>query len=190
MGLRTFLALDLPSSLQSSIALKIQTVKRKLSVISWSRRENLHVNLNFLGETTESQVDQIRQVVEQAVCDIAPFVLELKGFGVFPNSRSPRVLWVGLGGALDSLATLAECVACAVVPLGFPQEDRPFRPHLTLGRVKKNHREVGRTLDALSVFTDPFFCGQMSVERITLFQSELRPGGAVYTRLWDVSLAA
>ena len=190
MGLRTFLAIDLPSSLQSAIAQNIRTVKREFPGISWSKPENLHVNLKFLGDTTESQVDQIRQVVEMAVSHVSPFVIELKGFGVFPDNRSPRVLWIGLGGALDSLTTLAECVGLAVVPLGFPQEDRPFRAHLTVARVKKDHREVGRTLDALGVFTDPFLCGPLPVERVTLFKSELRPGGAVYTKLWNVSLNA
>ena len=190
MGLRTFLAIDLPSSLQSVIEQKTKKIKRELSGISWSKQENLHVNLRFVGDTTESQVDQIRQAVEQEVSHVSSFALELKGFGVFPDNRSPRVLWIGLGGALDSLTTLAECVGLAVVPLGFPQEDRPFRPHLTVARVKKDHREVGRTLDALGVFTDPFFCGPLPVERVTLFKSELRPGGAVYTKLWNVSLNA
>ena len=190
MGLRTFLAIDLPSSLQSAIGRNIRTVQRELHGLSWSKPENLHINLKFLGDTTESQVDHIHQVVETAISHVSPFAIELKGFGVFPDDRSPRVLWIGLGGALDSLATLAECVGRAMVPLGFPQEDRPFRPHLTVGRVKKDHREVGRTLNALGVFTDPFFCGQLPVERVTLFKSELRPTGPIYTKLWDISLNA
>ncbi len=190
MGLRTFLAIDLPASLQSAIEQNIQIAKRKFSGISWSKTENLHINLKFLGETTESQIDQIRQVVEQAVSNIAPFVIELKGFGVFPDNRLPRVLWIGIDGALDDLATLAERVGCAVVPLGFPQEDRPFQPHLTVARVKKDHREVGRALGTLGVFTDPFLCGQLPVERVTLYKSDLRPSGAVYTKLWDISLDA
>ncbi len=129
-------------------------------------------------------------MAEQAVSNISPFVIELNGFGVFPDNRLPRVLWIGIDGALDDLATLAECVGCAVVPLGFPQEDRPFRPHLTVARVKRDHREVGRALDTLGVFTAPFLCGQLPVERVTLFKSDLRPSGAVYTKLWDISLDA
>ena len=190
MGLRTFLAIDLPSALHSAIGQNLRTVKRELPGLSWSKTENLHVNLKFLGDTTESQVDQIRRVVEQAVSSIPPFVIELKGFGVFPDHRVPRVLWIGFGGALDSLTALAGCVGRAVVPLGFPQEDRPFRPHLTVARVKKDHREVGRVLGTLGVLTDPFPCGPLPVERVTLFKSDLRPTGPVYTKLWDVSLDA
>ena len=189
-GLRTFLAIDLPSSLQSAIGQHIRTVRRELPELSWSQIENLHINLKFLGDTTERQIDQIRRAVESAISHVSPFVVELKGFGVFPDNRSPRVLWIGLGGVLDRLVALAGCVEQAVVPLGFPQEDRRFRPHLTVARVKKDHRAVGRTLHTLGVFTDPFFCGPLSVERVTLFKSELRPGGAVYTKLWDVSLHA
>ncbi len=190
MGPRTFLAIDLPSSLQSAIGQNIRTVKRELPGLSWSKPENLHINLKFLGETTESQVDQIRQVVGPAISHVSPFTLEINGFGVFPDDRVPRVLWIGLGGALDSLAALAECVGRAVVPLGFPQEYRLFRPHLTVARVKKDHREVGRVLGTLGVLTDPFPCGPLPVERVTLFKSDLRPTGPVYTKLWDVSLDA
>lgn len=190
MGLRTFLAIDLPSTLQLAIGQTIRTVKRELPGLSWSKPENLHINLKFLGETAESQVDQIRRAVEPAISHVSPFDLELKGFGVFPDDRSPRVLWIGLDGAIDSLRTLAEGIGHAVVPLGFPREDRPFRPHLTVARVKRDHRAVGRALGTLSVCTDPFLCGQLSVDRVALFKSELRPSGAVYTKLWDISLNA
>ena len=190
MELRTFLAIDLPCDLHSAIGQNLRTVKRELPTLSWSKLENLHINLKFLGDTMESQVDQIRQAVESAISHVSPFELELKGFGVFPDHRSPRVLWIGLGGALDGLSELAECVGQAVVPLGFPQEDRPFRPHLTVARVKKDHRAVGRALDTLGVFTAPFACGPLSVERVALFKSDLRPTGPIYTKLWAISLNA
>lgn len=190
MGLRTFLAIDLPSTLQSAIGQNIRTVKRELPGLAWSKPENLHINLKFLGETTEIQVDRIRQAVEPTISHVSPFVIECKGFGAFPDNRSPRVLWIGLGGALDSLVTLAGCVGRAVIPLGFPQEDRPFRPHLTVARVKRDHREVGRVLGTLGVFTDPFACGQFPVERVALFKSDLRPTGPIYTKLWDLALNA
>ncbi|MCY4612850.1 MAG: RNA 2',3'-cyclic phosphodiesterase [Nitrospira sp.] len=190
MGLRTFLAIDLPSTLQSAIGENIRPVQRELPGLSWSKHENLHLNLKFLGDTAESQVDRIRLVVEPAISHVSPFVIACEGFGVFPNDRSPRVLWIGLGGDLDSLAALAECIDRAVVPLGFPQEDRPFRPHLTVGRVKKDHREVGRVMSTLDVFTAPFPCGSLPVERVSLFKSDLRQTGPIYTKLWDISLNA
>lgn len=190
MGLRTFLAIDLPSALHSAIGQNLRTVKRELPGLSWSKTENLHINLKFFGETTESQVDQIRRAVEPAISHVSPFELELKGFGVFPDQSSPRVLWIGLGGALDSLALLADGVSRAVVPLGFPREDRPFRPHLTVARVKRDHRETGRVLGALGLLSDPFPYGPILVERVTLFKSDLRQTGPIYTKLWDVSLQA
>ncbi len=188
MGLRTFLAIDLPSALHSAIGQNLRPVKRELPGLSWSKTENLHVNLKFFGETTESQADQIRHAVESAISHISSFDLELKGFGVFPDHRSPRVLWIGLGGALDSLSKLAECINRAVVPLGFPLEDRPFRPHLTVARVKRDHRAVGHVLGTLDLLSDPFPCGSILVERVTLFKSDLRQTGPIYTKLWDVSL--
>lgn len=190
MGRRTFLAIDLSSALKAAIEQNLRRIKRELPGISWSKAENLHLNLKFIGDTTEIQVAQIRQAVESAISHLSPFALELKGFGVFPDDRSPRVLWIGLGGALDSLVTLAERIGRAVVPVGFPQEDRPFRPHLTVARVKRNHRAVGRVLGTLGVLTDSFSCGPLPVEEVTLFQSELLPSGPIYTKLWDVSLNA
>ncbi len=190
MGFRTFLAIALPFALHSAIGQNLRTVKRALPGLTWSKTENLHINLKFFGETAESQVTQIRQAVEPAISHVSPFEVELKGFGVFPDHRSPRVLWIGLGGALDSLYSLADDVGRAVAPLGFPQENRPFRPHLTVARVKKDHREVGRVLGTLGVLTDPFPCGPLPVERISLFKSDLRQTGPIYTKLWDVSLQA
>ena len=185
MGLRTFLAIDLPSSLQTVVMQNIRKIKQELPGISWSNPENFHINLKFIGWMEESQVPHVRRMVEQAVLHVSPFDLELKGLGAFPDNRSPRVLWIGVGGAVDDLANLSERIG-----LEFPEEGRPFRPHLTVARVRKNHRAVGQVLETLGAFTDPFFCGHVSVERVTLFKSDLRPGGAVYTRVWDVSLVA
>ncbi len=194
MGIRTFLAIDLSASLRSAVAQHAQRVGYALAdlspAVSWVPPDNLHVTVKFFGETPDNLIAGIRRAVERAVSTCPPFAIELKGVGAFPDPRAPRVLWTGIGGDLDALTALAERVVVATVPLGFPQEDKPFHPHLTVARVTRAHREVGRTLGASGVFADSVVCGRLSVERVALFKSERRAGGSVYTALWDVSLAA
>lgn len=193
MGLRTFLAIDLPASLRPTFERNLERFKRQIRGVSWVHQENLHVTVKFFGETTDAQVSAIYQVVKPVLAEFSSFDLELKGGGVFPDARRPRTLWVGIGGDVDVLTAVVTQIEQAVVSVGFPSslraspsEDKPFRPHLTVARVKNNHRRVGEMLES-GAFTDAFCFGRFRVERVTLFRSDLRPGGSVYTPLWDVA---
>ncbi len=194
VALRTFLAVELSAAVRVAIAQQAQRVTQALAacpdVLSWVQPANLHVTVKFFGETSGRQVDGIRQAVERAVSTRPSFGIEIKGFGAFPTLDAPRVLWAGVGGDVDALTALAGCVAAAVVPLGFPQEEKPFHPHLTVARVKSAYRDVGRTLGVSEIFTTPVACGRVSVERVALFKSDRQPGGSVYVKLWDVALDA
>lgn len=189
MGLRTFLAIDLPASLHSAIGQKQQNLKRELPNIAWVKSENLHITLKFLGDTPESKVEEMKQVVKHIAEGFAPFVIILRGFGVFPDTRSPRTLWTDLEGESTLLENLAIQIESGVIPLGFPKEGKPFRPHLTLARIKKDHHLVGQAIEKTGVLADPFIFGRLLVEQVTLFKSDLRPTGSVYTKLWSVPLA-
>ena len=197
VGLRTFLAIDLPASLRPTFERNLQRFKRDISGpsaeapagVSWVHHNNLHVTLKFFGETTDGQISEIHQVVKPVVAECSPFDVELKGCGVFPDARRPRTLWMGIGGDVDVLTALATQIDQAVVFVGFPSEDKPFRPHLTVARVKKDHRRVGEMLEASGAFTDALYFGRFRAERVTLFRSDLRPGGSVYTPLWDAAFA-
>jgi RNA 2',3'-cyclic 3'-phosphodiesterase len=186
VGLRTFLAIDLPSSLHEAIGKKQKELKSSLPGINWVKSENLHITLKFLGDTPESQIDDLRKVVEQAVKGTSPFVMTLRGFGAFPDKRAPRTLWTGIDCEENVLENLATQVEAVVIPLGFPEEGKPFRPHLTLARIKKDYRELGKVIEKSGVLADPFIFGRLLVEQVTLFKSDLRPTGSVYTKLWAV----
>ena len=189
MGLRTFLAIDLPSDLHEAIAKKQDSLRRELPQIHWVKSGNLHITLKFLGETPEAKIGDLKEVVQQAVKGISPFVMTLRGFGVFPDKRSPRTIWTGIDCTQSVLDDLALQVEASVISLGFPEEGKPFRPHLTLARIKKDHREVGQAIEKAGVLADPFIFGRLLVEQVTLFKSDLRPTGSVYTKLWAVPLA-
>ena len=193
MGLRTFLAIDLPALLHPTFERNLQRFKREIRGISWVHQQNLHVTVKFFGETTDTQVSAIYQVVKPVLAEFSPFDVELKGVGVFPDARHPRTLWVGIGGDVGALTAVVTQIDQAVVSVGFPSslresplEDKPFRPHLTVARVKNNHRRVGEMLES-GAFPDDFCFGRFRVERVILFRSDLRPGGSVYTPLWDVA---
>jgi len=188
MGLRTFLAIDLPSDMHKTIAQKQECLRRQLPHINWVKSENLHITLKFLGDTPEMKINDLKQVVQQAVKNISPFVITVRGFGVFPDKRAPRTIWTGIDSDQSALENLASQVESSVISLDFPKENKPFRPHLTLARIKKDNREIGQAIDKSGVLTDPFIFGRLLVEQVTLFKSDLRPTGSVYTKLWAVPL--
>ena len=188
MSLRTFLAIDLPSCLLESIVKKQRDLKQEFPSIAWVKSENVHLTLKFLGDTPESKIPELQQVVARAVKGIEPFAINLRGFGVFPDKRAPRTLWTGIEGNTDILVNLAKEIESKVKPLGFPAEGKPFRPHLTLARIKKNQRVLGQAIEKARVLADPFIFGRLLVEQVCLFESELRPTGSVYTKLWVIPL--
>ena len=188
MSLRTFLAIDLPSCLLDSIVKKQRDLKQEFPSIAWVKSENVHLTLKFLGDTPESKIPELQQVVAKAVKGIEPFAINFRGFGVFPDKRAPRALWTGIEGNTDILVNLAKEIESKVKPLGFPPEGKPFRPHLTLARIKKNQRDLGQAIEKARVLADPFVFGRLLVEQVCLFESELRPTGSVYTKLWVIPL--
>ena len=189
MSFRTFLAIELPSCLLDSIVKKQQDMKPGLPFITWVKSANLHLTLKFIGDTPENKIPELQQAVAKTVTGIQPFVISLRGFGVFPDKLAPRTLWAGIEGDLEVLLDLTRMIETEVTQLGFPPEGKPFCPHLTLARIKKNQRAAGEAIEKASMLADPFIFGSLLVEQVTLFKSELRPTGSVYTKLWAVSLA-
>ncbi len=190
-ALRTFIAVELNEEFRDHLAHLQDRLRGQLSPrsVRWVRPGGIHLTLKFLGDTRPEQVEAVRAVLGQAVSGISPFTLSVGGLGCFPNSRRPRVIWVGLHEPTGTLASLRNAVESHVAPLGFPTEGRPFQPHLTLGRVhrrasKSEVREVGEVVEA-SATGD---LGEMTVGGVSFIKSELRPSGAVYTNLCEAQL--
>jgi 2'-5' RNA ligase len=146
----------------------------------------MHITLKFLGEISEKKKEDVARLLQQVTKNHQSFPLNFRGTGTFPHgSRNPRVLWIGIdkSGPLEALQAETEA---KLKDLGFPVENRTFRPHLTLGRVKKRfHLEP--LLSKLKRYQDEFF-GEMTVQKITFFRSTLKPSGAEYTRLAEFTL--
>jgi 2'-5' RNA ligase len=155
--------------------------------VSWVAAENFHVTLKFLGGIDESRVPPVIAALDVAVRRHARFAIEVAGLGAFPSPARARVLWAGIVAGDGPLGALAATVDTALTPLGFPREERPFSPHVTLGRVREPRREPALA-EALTANKGPRF-GRVAVDEVTLMRSDLSPRGARYTPLAGLPLS-
>jgi len=180
--IRAFIAVDLPDDVRDAIGDAQARLKRAHTgvKVSWTKVENLHLTLQFLGYVEEEAVEKIRAGLATVADDHVPFELLVAGAGAFPDEGRPRVLWVGCGDT-GKLKALAQSVRAAMQPLGFQPEHREFSAHLTLGRVKHPRPDAALTRALDSIKNEGF--GAMRVEAIHLYQSELHPDGSIYSKL-------
>jgi len=184
--LRTFVAIELPAEVlhqMKQVQAQLGTLVPSGSV-RWVRPEGIHLTLKFLGQVPISQLDLIGRAMTAAAQAVGPFALEIGDLGCFPDSRHPRVVWVGVNEPTGALGALQRAVESAISPLGYPSESRGFQPHLTLGRAARDAapgdlRRVGEIVAAANVGV----LGQVAVSEIALIRSDLKPGGAEYTTL-------
>lgn len=132
--MRLFLAVTLPDELQGAIARETEQARAAAPAVRWVRASRLHLTLKFLGERPEGDEARVAGAARAALAPVAPFDVTLGGTGAFPNFRRPRVVWLDML-PLAPLAELARRLDAALAPLGFATETRPFRAHVTLGRV-------------------------------------------------------
>jgi RNA 2',3'-cyclic 3'-phosphodiesterase len=189
LAYRLFVALPMAASL----LLPLERLRARLTelpggqAVRWTRPQQLHLTLRFLGDVPPETVPEACRLLEQACDGAKAFALRLAGLGCFPDRGRARVVWVGISGALATLRTLQASVAEAMAGMGRHQEDRPFEPHLTIGRVRpgvsESHRVAGtvRSMPTIDV-------GEWLVDEVLLLRSELRPDGALYSRLKSVTL--
>ena len=184
--IRAFIAISLPERILQTIAKLQETLKGSGLKIRWTRKEGIHLTIKFLGDIDWDDVENIYVAMERTTQDFTPFTLRGEGVGVFPDIRRPRVVWVGLTGDLETLSLLQRDLEDQLDRIGFPKEGRAFKGHLTLGRVKGrvDLAKLSKALEASGEFrTEPFMA-----QSVVLFQSDLRPKGAVYSRLAEVPL--
>ncbi len=134
---RLFVACEVPEDVKESIGGVIDTLKsRSGSAVRWIRPEGVHVTLKFLGEVPVKKLPSIKLAIQEAVVGHSPFELEFSNIGTFGGREGLRIMWVGIAGDVLRLEALVRAVNAALAVVGFEPERRPFRPHLTLGRVR------------------------------------------------------
>jgi 2'-5' RNA ligase len=183
-SVRAFVAVNVPPPIRSAIVETVAPLKDASLPIRWVRPEGIHVTLKFLGEVEEAREVEIVDALITACGNTRSFVLPIAGFGAFPNPRRPRVVWVGCQ-PVPALELLQNAIECGLEPLGYEPEGRPFRPHLTLGRVRGRPTPFtgfAEQLDQLAYRTE------FPVQSIDLMESRLGREGARYTLRHAVAL--
>ena len=186
--IRSFIAVELPEATREAIYVVQEQLKQSRAGVRWVKPASIHLTLKFLGNISPAQVDEIAETAAQLVRDEPPLTLCAAGLGGFPSHRKPRVIWVGLQGEVERLAKIQAGLEKALEPLGFAREGRGFRPHLTIGRVKDRHH-LQSLIEAMSTLELPEF-NSFDADEIILYKSDLRPTGAIYTKLHRMPLAA
>ena len=193
--IRTFIAVELDPALKVALTDVQDSLKRELrrlapeARVQWVRTDSIHLTLKFLGDIEESQVAGILQTLEHVGRDQTAFSVDVKGFGVFPHVRGPRVLWMGFSGDIDRLIRLAGSIDTALASLGFSVEQKPYTPHLTLARVKEQSGAIGKALTESGVMRETTCIGTCPIQALALMKSEPTSGGSIYSRLGMISLA-
>lgn len=176
--MRLFVGIDVPYQMRRNLELLLELLKPKAR-ISWSPLTNLHVTTKFIGEWPEERIGALKDAL-RAVAPPAPLKLGIRGLGWFPNPHNPRVFYVAVqaGPELVALAKAAD-EACAA--LGIEPETRAYRPHLTLARIREP-QPLTELKQAIAQLPNDDF-GGWTASAFHLYQSQLRPGGSVYTKL-------
>ena len=186
--IRVFIAIDLPKSIQDSIENQTSRLRQGTGngLVRWVPPANMHLTLKFIGSISTSHVDFLKQMLTQAAESHSPFDLQIGGIGSFPNSKRPRVIWVGIHAPAD-LASLQKNIEAGATRLGYEKEERPFSPHLTLGRVRSDIapadlQKIRSTLDSFQLGN----IGSAKIDAVHLYKSDLHSDGSVYTKLFSV----
>jgi 2'-5' RNA ligase len=182
MAIRSFLAFELPVDIKRIITVVSDDGRQLPLNVRWVNVGNIHLTVVFMGDVQEEQIKPIQDIVKDVCQGYGPFGISIKGIGLFGSRRNPRVLWIGLDGAIDRMACFKDDLQKGLRPFGIKDEKRRFKPHLTLGRFRKGARTGTHLDDLLSKYhnlTSP----ECIIKKFALFKSDLRPEGAVYSKL-------
>ena len=159
--------------------------------IQWAKPEGMHLTLKFLGNIAPTVLPPLYECLGPVGAKHGPFSLHLAGLGMFPNRKKPRVLWAGVDGDLAALSRLQQAAEEAIMFLGHAPEERPFRPHITLGRPRRSTSDAQRAHigDMVASLPPPSPAG-WDAQSIDVMRSELHPSGARYTVLYSAPLGS
>jgi RNA 2',3'-cyclic 3'-phosphodiesterase len=182
---RAFVAIPIADPARAAVVAYLERLRATIGGVAWTRLENLHLTLKFLGNVPADRVADLTARLQAVGLGARPFALQVGGVGAFPSLARPRALWVGVSS--PALVPLADAVEAACVAAGCAAEERPLRPHVTLGRVRDTSRKRPPELGFLGADGGKEF-GAAPVDAFVLFRSELRSDGARHTALATVPL--
>jgi 2'-5' RNA ligase len=186
-AIRTFIAIMLDASLHGRLTEVVESLATSGASIKWVSPENTHITLKFLGNVDEARLPEIFAACRRAADGPIPFDIEMKTVGCFPDSRRPKVVWLGIGKGVEKVKELNQSIEAELESVGFSLEERAFRAHLTIGRVK-GRQGIPGFCHMLEDKSDVII-GSMRAEKISVMKSKTLPSGPVYTELEAIRLA-
>lgn len=177
---RVFCAVELPAEVRKQLEEHILKLRKAVPDVaaSWSRVENIHLTLKFFGNVALDRIEVISAAASRAVTEFSPFPIGVEDTGVFPRPSRPQVLWIGVSDPSGRLSALQARLENECAAMGFPKEDRAYRPHLTIARIR---RPEGARRLADAHLQIPFPTTDIELNELILFRSELSPKGSKYT---------
>ncbi len=178
---RLFVACEIPDDVKETIGEVIEGLRQKSgSAVRWIKPEGVHVTLKFLGEVPTKKLPAIKLAIQEAVVGHSPFELEFSTIGTFGGREGLRIMWVGIAGVVLRLEALVRAVNAALAVVGFEPERRPFRPHLTLGRVRDEISTRQRAEIEVAVGKSGVPNASWRTAQVSLMRSRLTAQGASY----------
>ncbi|MEK6278827.1 MAG: RNA 2',3'-cyclic phosphodiesterase [Acidobacteriota bacterium] len=179
---RVFVAIELPNEIREELKIHAKRLREMVpqAQASWSRPENIHLTLKFLGDTPGSRIHQLSEAASRTVEFFEPFRIGVGGTGAFPNHREPRVLWIGLSDFQNKLSALHTALEAECARIGFEKEARAFHPHLTIARLRKPQH--GRVLAEAHKQME-FKHVEFTVSELLVIRSELSSAGSKYATI-------
>lgn len=184
--IRSFIAVPLPPEVKERLAEAQRRLRPAAPEVKWVAMDSFHITLKFLGGVAPDRLQETWQEVAADLRGAAGFTLHLVGAGAFPSAVRPRVLWAGIAQGAEELVRLAARTERACAACGFDPENRPFRAHVTLGRVREPAPNPQLAEQLAELATTDF--GMAPVDRVLLMKSDLTPQGATYTALEQLLL--
>lgn len=184
---RTFVAVLLDEGIRERISDVQERAMKLASGVRWVPPANFHVTLKFLGDVRRDKLSHVQTAIDEVVRELPAFDMKIGGMGVFPTPKRPRVIWVGVEDGRKELIELAKAVEARLVEARFEKDEKPFRSHITIGRVKEGNKPLPGLVDGLEEI-DASGLGVQRVASVALMQSVLQSGGPIYTPLSEHKL--
>lgn len=190
MSYRVFTAFDLSTEVIQNIAgFREKIRKQSSSVLRWTKTEQLHITLKFVGELKEQDLKPIQEKLNETLAATKKFPLEYSGSGIFPGEKNPRILWIGMQPSNELLAVAKQNEAIFQA-FGYPPERRPFQAHITIGRFRDHatRAELDQFLSDWNKQKESFQARQM-IDHLTFYKSTLTPQGPIYSVITKVAFS-
>jgi 2'-5' RNA ligase len=183
--MRLFIALPVSKEVEEALGKIIFVLKQKGGRVKWVAPKNIHLTVKFLGDVKEDKIGEINGTIEKTANKYPKIISAVDRLGAFPGLTRPRVIWAGLNGGVETIEAIVDDIEDGMAKLGFSREEKRFKPHITLGRVKENYG-LGELTDYIKKYQMETLYFEMP--SLVLFRSTLTPSGPIYDKLFSANL--